>query len=71
MTFANMPLVQDTPQVHETTEYGKEVANGLRKEEQLEQSAVQRLSKEQNLVLKTFRILIADLYQQFGGGHPG
>lgn len=24
-----------------------------------------------DLVLKTFRLLIADLCQQFGGGHPG
>ncbi|ODM14717.1 Dihydroxyacetone synthase [Aspergillus cristatus] len=32
---------------------------------------VQRLSKDHDLVLKTFRMLIADLCQQFGGGHPG
>lgn len=32
---------------------------------------VQRLSKGHDLVLKTFRMLIADLCQQFGGGHPG
>ena len=30
-----------------------------------------RLSTEEELVLKTFRILIADLCQQFSGGHPG
>lgn len=29
------------------------------------------LSKDHDLVLKTFRLLIADLCQQFGGGHPG
>lgn len=28
-------------------------------------------SKDHDLVLKTFRMLIADLCQQFGGGHPG
>ena len=32
---------------------------------------VQQLSKDHDLVLKTFRMLIADLCQQFGGGHPG
>jgi dihydroxyacetone synthase len=37
----------------------------------LEQSSVQKLSKDQEHVLKTFRILIADLCQQFNGGHPG
>ncbi|KAK4234066.1 transketolase [Achaetomium macrosporum] len=30
-----------------------------------------KLSKEHDLVLRTFRLLIADLCQQFGGGHPG
>ncbi|GIJ86719.1 hypothetical protein Asppvi_005612 [Aspergillus pseudoviridinutans] len=34
-------------------------------------SFVQQLSKDHDLVLRTFRILIADLCQQFGGGHPG
>jgi dihydroxyacetone synthase len=32
---------------------------------------VQTLSKEHDLVLRTFRLLIADLCQQFNGGHPG
>jgi dihydroxyacetone synthase len=32
---------------------------------------LRRLSKDHDLVLKTFRLLIADLCQQFGGGHPG
>lgn len=27
--------------------------------------------KEHDLVLRTFRVLIADLVQQFNGGHPG
>jgi dihydroxyacetone synthase len=30
-----------------------------------------KVTKEQDMVLKTFRLLIADLCQQFGGGHPG
>ncbi|KAF7114688.1 hypothetical protein CNMCM5793_009639 [Aspergillus hiratsukae] len=43
-------------------------ANGGR---QSSMSLVQQLSKDHDLVLRTFRILIADLCQQFGGGHPG
>ncbi|OIW31514.1 transketolase [Coniochaeta ligniaria NRRL 30616] len=34
-------------------------------------SLLSRLSQEHDLVLKTFRLLIADLCQQFNGGHPG
>jgi hypothetical protein len=33
--------------------------------------AAASLSKEHDLVMKTFRLLIADLCQQFKGGHPG
>ncbi|KAJ5605428.1 hypothetical protein N7510_008209 [Penicillium lagena] len=32
---------------------------------------VQQVSKDHDLVLKTVRLLIADLCQQFNGGHPG
>ncbi|KAL1981150.1 hypothetical protein VTN96DRAFT_3037 [Rasamsonia emersonii] len=32
---------------------------------------VKKLSKDHDLVLKTFRLLVADLCQQFNGGHPG
>lgn len=28
-------------------------------------------SKDHDMVLKTIRLLVADLCQQFGGGHPG
>lgn len=28
-------------------------------------------SEQHDVVLKTFRLLIADLCQQFNGGHPG
>lgn len=53
------------------TSYGENVVDGLKKEEKAEASSVQKLSMELDLVLKTFRLLIADLCQQFGGGHPG
>lgn len=68
-----MHLEQDKPQVNGAveTEYGKNVIEGLRNEEELEQSSIQKLSKEHEHILKTFRLLIADLCQQFNGGHPG
>ncbi|USP76422.1 hypothetical protein yc1106_03696 [Curvularia clavata] len=62
---------QDAPQVNGSTAYGKNAVEGLKKEEKLEQSSARKLSKEHDLVLKTFRLLIADLCQQFNGGHPG
>ncbi|KAL4770629.1 Transketolase, thiamine diphosphate binding domain-containing protein [Aspergillus nidulans var. acristatus] len=34
-------------------------------------SLVNGSSSQHDIVLKTFRLLIADLCQQFGGGHPG
>jgi dihydroxyacetone synthase len=63
----------DTAQVNASnhTDYGENVVNGLKKEEKAEELSVQKLSEEHDLVLKTFRVLIADLCQQFGGGHPG
>jgi hypothetical protein len=66
-----MHTSQDAPQVNGSTGYGKNVVKGLQKEEKLESSSVQKLSKGQEHVLKTFRLLIADLCQQFNGGHPG
>lgn len=56
---------------HSETQYGKNVVNGLKKEEKVEKSSVRKLSPEQDHVLKTFRLLIADLCEQFAGGHPG
>jgi dihydroxyacetone synthase len=34
-------------------------------------SKTKALSLKHHLVLRTFRILVADLCQQFNGGHPG
>jgi dihydroxyacetone synthase len=66
-----MHLAKDSPAVNGSTRYGDNVAKGLQEEERLEQSSVQKLTNEQEHVLKTFRLLIADLCQQFNGGHPG
>jgi len=66
-----MHLAQENPALSGTTAYGKNVVQALENEQKLKASSVQNLSKEQDLVLKTFRLLIADLCQQFNGGHPG
>lgn len=47
-----------------------EIQNGV-KDVRSALPLVQKLSKDHDLVLKTFRLLIADLCQQFNGGHPG
>jgi hypothetical protein len=71
--IAVMYMETDAPKVNgdSQTHYGQNLVNGLKKEEEIEKAAVQKLSKEHDVVLKTFRLLIADLCQQFGGGHPG
>lgn len=66
-----MHLAQDTTSANGATKYGQNVINGLKKEEKIEAAAVRKLSNEQDHVLKSFRLLIADLCQQFNGGHPG
>lgn len=45
--------------------------NGVQKAVPSALPLVQKLSGDHDLVLKTFRLLIADLCQQFSGGHPG
>ncbi|KAF2644572.1 dihydroxyacetone synthase [Massarina eburnea CBS 473.64] len=68
-----MPINSDASAVNGTghTDYGENVVNRLKKEEEVEKATVRKLSKEHDIVLKTFRLLIADLCQQFNGGHPG
>jgi len=53
------------------TSYGETAVDKIVQEEKKEASSVEVLSNEEELVLKTFRLLIADLCQQFSGGHPG
>ncbi|KAJ5999645.1 hypothetical protein N7481_000054 [Penicillium waksmanii] len=45
--------------------------NGVQKAVPSALPLMQKLSGDHDLVLKTFRLLIADLCQQFSGGHPG
>lgn len=66
-----MHLAEDTTQANGATDYGRNVVQELEEEEKIEQAAVRKLSEEQDHVLKSFRLLIADLCQQFNGGHPG
>ncbi|UPX12065.1 Formaldehyde transketolase [Ascochyta rabiei] len=66
-----MHLAQDMTKANDATDYGQSVVEGLKKEEKVEQAVVRNLSDEQDHVLKSFRLLIADLCQQFNGGHPG
>lgn len=62
-----MHLANGNPRVNGTgqTEYGKNVIDGLEKAEHIEDTAVKKLSDEHDIVLKTFRLLIADLYVFF------
>jgi len=40
-------------------------------EEKIENVGESRLSKHHDIVLKAYRILIADLCSQYNAGHPG
>lgn len=50
---------------------GKTVSKHRLSRATTESWAAASLPQEHDLVLKTFRLLIADLCQQFKGGHPG
>lgn len=54
-----------------STEYGKATVDGLLNKES-KPSAPSNTSKDElQLVLQSFRLLVADLCQQFNMGHPG
>jgi len=59
------------PQLNGHSSYGANVTDALLQEEKIEQGSVSKLSKEHDHVLKTFRVLIADLCSQYNAGHPG
>jgi dihydroxyacetone synthase len=50
----------------ESTDYGHEAVDKI-----LDKTVQNDTQSKHPLVLQTFRLLIADLCQQFGGGHPG
>lgn len=66
-----MAEVQRQPQLNGHAGYGGSVKDALAQEERIEHASVQKLSKDHDIVLKTFRLLIADLCSQFAAGHPG
>ncbi|KAF2152815.1 transketolase [Myriangium duriaei CBS 260.36] len=51
--------------------YGQNVVRELAKEGEKKDSVATGCTLKEDLVLKTFRLLVADLCQQFKGGHPG
>lgn len=53
------------------TDQAKNVVSGILKEQDAENTLAAKLSSSEDLVLRTFRLLVADLCQQFNGGHPG
>jgi dihydroxyacetone synthase len=56
-----------------STEYGKNMTNGLLKREHKPSAPSGRNASQDDiqLVLQSFRILVADLCEQFNMGHPG
>lgn len=52
-------------------ESGRIISKNTLEAEKTKSDASSHLSAEHDLVLKTFRLLIADLCQQYKGGHPG
>jgi len=67
-----MPPIAEKDLVNES---GYSISEKIATKRRLSQTSspwnAQALSEEHDLVLKTFRLLIADLCQQFKGGHPG
>lgn len=55
-----------TTKLDQTTKYGREAV-----QKTLHSTPAPNASADHSLVLATFRLLIADLCQQFNGGHPG
>jgi dihydroxyacetone synthase len=62
---------KDLIDLHGYSSSGKLISKRRLSQATTESWAARNLSKEHDLVLKTFRLLIADLCQQFKGGHPG
>lgn len=59
------------PQLNGHKSYGANVKDALMQEEKIENVGRSRLSEHHDIVLKAYRILIADLCSQYAAGHPG
>lgn len=64
-------MAQTQTQMNGSASYGENVVQGLKEEAKAEKESVKTLTKDERHVLDSFRVLIADLCEQFGGGHPG
>lgn len=64
---ATKDLIQDDG----SSQSGKGISNRRMSEANTKSWNAAHISSEHDIVLKTFRLLIADLCQQFRGGHPG
>ena len=65
------PHHEDTRGAIPSTGYGKAVVDGLLQQESKPTAPAKSNKDEIQLVLQTFRLLVADLCQQFNMGHPG
>lgn len=63
--------VKDLIQTDGHSDSGKIVSKRRLSEANVSSAAAQSLTEDHQVVLLTFRLLIADLCQQFNGGHPG
>ena len=55
----------------ETSHYGKALADGFIREDEKLADGSNESQQETQIVLQSFRLLIADLCEQFNMGHPG
>ena len=65
------PHLEETKGATPSTGYGKTLVNGLLQQETKPTAPSKSNKDEILLVLQTFRLLVADLCQQFNMGHPG
>ena len=65
------PHLEETKGATPSTGYGKALVNGLLRQDTKPTAPSKSNKDEIRLVLQTFRLLVADLCQQFNMGHPG
>ncbi|KAF2735847.1 hypothetical protein EJ04DRAFT_511471 [Polyplosphaeria fusca] len=66
-----MPGINGTHGTSQTTAYGDATVDSLLRKESTPSAPSDTCQEDVQLVLQSFRLLIADLCQQFGMGHPG
>lgn len=68
MTIAEEKNSNKMPEVNGSTAYGEATVNGLLHKESKPSAPSETTKEDMQLVLQSFRVLIADLCQQFGMG---